>query len=379
MGAGLGAFLSLLRWLGPWTPETRVPSGVSFRDIDLGQGLDHGHPNRLRIFAPVDRPTHGALYVMPGVHHEGAADPRMMRFCSVLANAGILVGSPFIPDLVDLRLTEGAVEDTVQSMEAFLSIDEFPAGVQPGAFCISTASILGIYAAADLRLRERLGGLVLFGGFADWSRSLRFMLTGGLPNGDQIEPDPLNQSVVFLNMIPWLPVAPEETGALKSLWTRFVHATWEKPEMLVDDRYLDVARALSAEAAPEWRELFEMGTTLRPGGLEILEQALEAWKGPRSDWLDPTEKLAHLACPIYLVHGREDVVIPWTEAAELEAKVPARIHAGTWVTGFYDHTGHTGVLRQLLRLPLLPLELWRSVGIVRAFVRAAGFRTSGRG
>ena len=119
------------------------------------------------------------------------------------------------------------------------------------------------------------------------------------------------------------------------------------------EKYLAVARQLSEEAEPEWRELFEVGTTQRPGGVPLLEQALDSWKGQRSVWLDPGPRLRQVACPVYLVHGREDVVIPWTEAAELEAMLPDRVHAGTWVTGFYDHTGHTGLLRQLLRLPLL--------------------------
>ena len=91
----------------------------------------------------------------------------MVRFCSVLADAGMVVGSPFIPDLMSLSLTERAVKDTIKSVEVFLDLSEIPDGVKPGLFCISTASILGIHAASDSRIASRIGGLVLFGGLRE--------------------------------------------------------------------------------------------------------------------------------------------------------------------------------------------------------------------
>jgi pimeloyl-ACP methyl ester carboxylesterase len=375
MGAGLGAFFRLLRWLGPWTPESRIPAGVRHKDLEISSSSGDQPASRIRVYVPQDRAIRGALYVIPGVHHEGAADPRMVRFCSVLADAGMVVGSPFIPDLMSLSLTERAVKDTIKSVEVFLDLSEIPDGVKPGLFCISTASILGIHAASDSRIASRIGGLVLFGGFADWERSLRFMLTGEMSNGHSVEPDPLNRTVVFLNMIPWLEGAPSDPVELAELWTRFVHETWEKPEMQTPERYLGVAAELSEQARPEWRALFEKGTSLRPGGLESLEHALQSWKEGPTDWLDPAPRMSEIRCPVSIVHGRDDRVIPWTEASELAAHLPSGVHTGTWVTGFYDHTGHSGPLRLFLRLPLLPIELWRSIRIVWAFVRASGMRS----
>ena len=141
--------------------------------------------------------------------------------------------------------------------------------------------------------------------------------------------------------------------------------------MQAPERFLEVAERLSEQAEPEWRELFEIGTTQRSGGIALLETALDSWKGQRSAWLDPRPCLARVTCPVYHVHGRDDVVIPWTEASALEAMIPDRYHAGTWVTGFYDHTGHTGFMRQILRLPLLPFTTVRSTAnVLSAFARS---------
>ena len=101
--------------------ETRIPGGVNSRDVEVSPSSEGRPSSRIRVFSPENRAIWGALYVMPGVHHEGAADPRMERFCSVLANAGIVVGAPFIPDLVELSLTGRSVEDTKSSIEVFLA------------------------------------------------------------------------------------------------------------------------------------------------------------------------------------------------------------------------------------------------------------------
>ena len=373
MLARVGALIRLLRWLGPWTAETRVPASVDFKDIDVQGEQFGGRFSRIRLFWSTKRPIRGALYVMPGVHHLGASDPRMSRLCSVLADAGIVVGAPFIPDLVALRLTEQSVADTISSVETFLDLKEIPAGIQPGLFCISTASILGVHAAAEPRLQDRLGGMVVFGGFADWQRSMRFMLTGRLANGETTEPDPLNRSVVFLNMIPWLDGVPSNPEPLASLWTEFIHQTWEQPSMEKPEKYQAVARTLSDEANPEWQTLFELGVGLRSGAVPVLEDALERWKQGAVQWLDPSAKMAEIRCPVAIVHGRDDRVIPWTEAQALQEMLPADRHLGTWVTGFYDHTGHTGWMHLIVRLPLLPFELWRSIRILWSFIRVAGF------
>ena len=90
--------------------------------------------------------------------------------------------------------------------------------------------------------------MVVFGGFADWQRSMRFMLTGRLANGETTEPDPLNRSVVFLNMIPWLDGVPSNPEPLASLRTEFIHQTWEQPSMEKPEKI--AARTLSDEANP---------------------------------------------------------------------------------------------------------------------------------
>ena len=75
MLARVGALIRLLRWLGPWTAETRVPASVDFKDIDVRRT-----PDGLAVFDCFGPPSPFVVrYMSCGVHHLGASDPRMSR------------------------------------------------------------------------------------------------------------------------------------------------------------------------------------------------------------------------------------------------------------------------------------------------------------
>ena len=80
-----------------------------------------------------------------------------------------------------------------------------------------------------------------------------------------------------------------------------------------------------------------MGVGLDPGGDALIERALG-----RTDFshLDPTEACARVRCPTTVVHGRDDDVIPFSQAERLHALIP---DSRLILTGLYAHTGHGGL------------------------------------
>ena len=69
--------------------------------------------------------------------------------------------------------------------------------------------------------------------------------------------------------------------------------------------------------------------------------------------------------------GKEDVVVPWTEAQKIAKLVPSDTPSRVHVTGFYHHTGLNPLWKILRLLPTLPLELYRSIGLVSAMYDTA--------
>ena len=333
MATGVKSHLSLLRWLGPWTKEDRAPERIERDEISI-DGTE-----QFRAF--LYRPQHprGAMLIAPGVHYAGPADPRLDRFCRILAAADILVLAPFLPDFTRMLITEQVVADLDAS---FLALDRLADRFRPGIFSISFGS-LPAFRVAALR-DDRIGGLMVFGGYADFYGAIRFCLGGERSSGRPR--DPLNQPVVLMNLLDQLPDPPRDREALLSAWRHYIEATWGRPEMKAIERHRPVAERIAIDLCPEDRPLFMLGVGLEGDALAtctpILEQAAPAF-------LDPRPHLAAIRCPVHLCHGAEDDVIPVEQAELLASAFPAHARVSIHLTGLFAHTGKSaGALRGAL-------------------------------
>src|SRR5262245_18238512 len=117
-------------WLGPWSCPTRSPR-VARRTIKLWQNAPNSY-----LYVPTSRPT-GSWLISPGLHWLGPDDPRLDRLAKSLANSGYVVLSSAIPDLIDLRLTTGAIEGLLVADEALRA----RTGFRPAVFSVSVGSL----------------------------------------------------------------------------------------------------------------------------------------------------------------------------------------------------------------------------------------------
>ena len=329
----LRSIATLARWLGPWASSTRAPS-VATRDEDL-DGM------RVRIYGRRGTP----FLIAPGLHYAGADDPRLDRFCRVLAAGGRLVVAPFIPDYLALTPVERAKHDFIRALRAMPRWSE----KKPVVFSISFGSLLALAAAAEHG--DAIAGLVVFGGYADFRAVMRHSLTGA-------GRDPLNQPVVLMNLLAHIPHA--DRAALVAGWRRYVERTWGRPEMKVRERYTAIALELAPGVPENVRELFLVGIGARPGAAQLAEAALEEFDARA---LDPAPYLAAITGRVDLVHGTDDDVIPFAQSHKLAAGLvhaDARVH----ITGLYDHTGSA-----LPRLPDLARELATMLRVLRVLAQ----------
>jgi pimeloyl-ACP methyl ester carboxylesterase len=310
--------LTLARWLGPWADTAKAPA-VPVADEDL-DGM------RVRVFGRRDK--HRSVFLIaPGLHFAGADDPRMDRFCRVLARAGHLVVSPYIPDYLALVPCERAKHDFVRALDAMPRWSER----KPIVFSISFGSLLAFAAAAECG--DRIDRLVIFGGYAELRETLAFCLTGEVASGRKATRDPLNQPVVLMNLLDHVRPPPADRAALVEGWRRYVERTWGKPEMKLDNAFVAVAEELAPSVPEAVRELFLVGIGALPGARELALAALETFDARA---LDPAPYLSRISHRVDLVHGTDDDVIPYEHSHALAARLPnARVH----VTGMYGHTG----------------------------------------
>jgi pimeloyl-ACP methyl ester carboxylesterase len=357
--------LTLARWLGPWAADGARPP-VRRDPLRLEPERDGDRAFDAWLYRPARGRVRGAYLIAPGLHYAGPADPRMDRFCAVLAAAGIAVLAPFLPDYTALRIDARAERDLVRALAALLAHPARPPGVLPGVFSISFGSLLALRLAAGPAGPE-IGRLVLFGPYLDWSDTIHFCLTGEIDGRVHGSRDPLNQAVVFMNLVGELPGAPADPAPLLAAWRRYVEATWGRPEMKVDGRHCQVARRIAAELPAELRPLYLVGCGAEPGALDLVRPAL-ARASARTAFLDPRPLLPQIACPVTLVHGIDDDVIPYVQSQRLAAALPRQAQARVLLTGLYGHTGKSGVRG----LPALARELVTMARILDAMVAGAG-------
>ena len=316
----------LARWLGPWASDDKAPGGVTRTEEHVAGPTG---PIRQWIYRP--RRPRGAVLLVPGLHFAGPADPRMDRFARVLANAGYWVCAPFLPSFIDMRLQPQLIDDALAVFDALVARTDRPI-CKPGVFSISFGSLPALRIAAGRP--EQVGSAILFGGYADWKAALRFSITGG---GD-VPHDPLNRPVVFMNLVDHLPDAPRDPRTLLTAWRRYLKATWGKPEMKLDGAWQVVARTIADDLPAGLRRIFSLGCGLAPGALDVAKAAL-ARSGAERDWLDPRPYMADIQCPVVIVHGADDDVIPYTQAQVLADALPPASRAGVFISGMYGHTG----------------------------------------
>lgn len=282
-----GSFFRLLRWLGPWAGQ-QLPPGVVRQTWVVRDGAPagrrangvrprRGRGERGRLEAYVYRPTRpvaGTYLVAPGLHFDGPDDPRLDRFCRVLAAAGFCVVTPFLPSYVDLIVEPSAPDDLEVVARALL--ERLPADERITLFSISFGSWPALEVAA--RLGPAARAVITFGGYAEFESAIRFCVDGIMrhPDGDvRLARDPLNQPALFLNMLPWLEDVTGDTTDLEAAWREMVYRTWGRMELKVPGRLEPFARELAPRVPAEQRELFLIGTGVVPGAESLLGRALD--------------------------------------------------------------------------------------------------------
>lgn len=368
----------LAGWLGPWASATAIPTDVVCEEEVAPARRPGGADVEVLVFRPRTRPIEGAVLLVPGLHYEGPRDPRLDRFARILAHAGYLVYAPRLPSYLRLLVVPSVLDEVESALDALLAHPRRPRGRAPGMMSISFGSM------PALRLAARRGGdlanVLIFGGFADFRRTLRFALRGE----DGRDNDPLNAPAVAINLLPFLGApqlgvteegateegvtAEEARALLHEAMLAYCRRTWGRPAMKRDRAYAPVAREVAETLPAALRPFFLQACRVEPGIEPILEDALSR-AGAHFDWIDPRPSFGAIRRPVTLVHGVTDDVIPFEESRVLRDALAPHTEVSLLLTGLYGHTHVDGVghgPRELAE------ELVSMVKILRAMASLSG-------
>lgn len=265
-----------------------------------------------RLFRPSSRNGRPILLV-PGVHAAGVDEPRLMELARDLAATGhpVLTAGP--PDLAAYSVTPRST-DMIEDAALWLSRQPEVASDDGriGMMGISFAGGLSIVAAGRPSLADRVAFVMSLGGHGDLPRTLRYLCTGIQPDGASRPPHDYGLAIILLGVADRV-VPAEQADALRQSILSFLEAS--RLDMVdVTLAKAEFARASSLAAAlPEpaktmmayvnARDVARLGPILLPhtgslGG----DPSLSASRSPPP------------RCPVYLLHGSDDNVVPAVES-----------------------------------------------------------------
>ena len=281
--------------------------GFSVRDTSFRVGADT-LPARIYVPTGVSRPP--AIVIVPGVHHLGIDEPRLTSFAAAMADHGITVFTPAVPDIADYRITPRSVEVVG---EAIRSLRAEAGAPKVGVLGLSFAGGLALLAAADPHYSDSTAFVAVIGAHDDLPRVLRFFATNQIELPDHtMKPMQAHEYgplvAVYAHPEAFFPANDAENAHIA-----IRYLLWEQ---------LDRSHAEAAKLSPEGQRLMKL---LYEHHTEALAPVILANIDHYSAEMAPVSPHGHLAqmeVPVFLLHGAADNVIPPSETLWLRSDLP---------------------------------------------------------
>ena len=258
----------------------------------------------------------GAVVVVPGLTPDGKDDARLVAFAKSLARAQFLV---LVPDIANTRALKVSAADGAFIADAIEELAQRAAGggeSSVGLVAISYAVGPALLAATQPPAGRHVRFIVAIGGYYDIEAAIAFVTTGyyRAPDGS------------------WQHAAPNEWGK----WV-FVRSNADRVGDPGDrDRLRRIAERrladpkagigdLVARLGPDGRAVYDLVSNGDPARVPVLIGRLPAAIRDELRRLDLKGRdFRAIAGPVFLVHGRDDAIIPYTESVKLAAALGPR-------------------------------------------------------
>jgi dienelactone hydrolase len=277
----------------------------------------HLGPLRARLYRSGPARPRPGVVVAHGVHFRGYDEPRLVAFSRALADAGLAVLTPELSDLADYRITPDDVDRIAESVRWFAARPDRIEGDRVGLLGFSFAGGLSLLAAGDADAGPHIAWVTSVGGHHDLARVLRFFVENRVESPRGITEKHAHEYGVVVLAYGYLDrLVPESDREIM----RDALRAW-----LHEDR--EGARVMASHAtSPEAGRLF---ARLESHRLDELGRDLETLVGEDARdlaRLSPRGKLHRIGCPVYLLHGAGDSVIPSSETDWADLELGAREH-----------------------------------------------------
>ncbi len=281
---------------------------------------NHGQVSRALVYFPQNMSQPVGVLFLPGLTELGIRHPRFVAVAQALAKTGYVVLTPDIVSLREFRLEHEAIEEITfwyhyMKNELFLE--------QVGITGVSVSGSLGLIAAAKPPIHQDIVFVVSIGGYQDLLRCSRrwFSSQTSKQRYGNYPVQHYGKWIIMLATLDYLDNPSDRKFIAETL--RLLLTTGKPPKPL-------------EHLTPPARRWFQAAISK-----DIIDQQLvrtiQARLAKRLEFLSPGEELKRIRCPVFLVHGLYDELIPSSETLELQKRLTS---APTYVllTPLISHT-----------------------------------------
>jgi dienelactone hydrolase len=334
-------------WLRRWLP-VRVQPVTS---ADLSIPTRHG-PVVARVYRPA-APTRQTVIAFPGIHAGDITEPRLVELATRLAGAGPIVVTVPLPDLRQFRVTSAstdAIEDATVWITSQAALA--PRG-RVGLLGVSFAGGLALVAAGRPALANRVAFVVSLGGHGDLPRVMTYLARARPLEPGEPPPHDYGTVVMVRTALPQLLPADQVAGADAAIMTFLEASSLDATDRPKSAALFEEARTREALLPEPSRTIVHLVNTRDVGAMGArVASMIETLGGDPA--LSPVRSpITH--APVFLLHGKDDSVIPSAETPALARYLTE--HGNTQVRWLL-----TPLLSHANAMPDAPVaDVWRLV------------------
>lgn len=238
------------------------------------------------------------IVLIPGAAPKGRDDPRLIRAAEAIAKAE---RSVFVPqlELTQRRFVRDDIERIVRSTAALAEREEVTGEVT--LFGISYGGSFALIAAADERLRGRLGQIAVFGAYFDLVGVVQAVTTGmSLVDGERFPFDADPRARDVLNQVSTRLVRKEVGPVLKAA----LDGQIDRSELPQGAR---VVYDFLINDDPE--RTFDLAERLPDRARGVIDE------------FSPSSVARQIDAPVVAMHSTDDPVVPYGEGVRLESGI----------------------------------------------------------
>lgn len=261
------------------------------------------------LYYPAKSPATKAVILVHGISELGCYHPTLINLSRSLADKGFLVIAPDIQAFRQFRITAEPIDQILFWYSQTAGLQEARKVKKTGLAGISFSGTLALIAAARPEVRDGVSFVIAVGPYCNLIRCTRSWLAAG-PVTVSEGYYPTRFYAKWVTMLAALDIIAADRDRL------FLHSVLEG--LLLEKKIPPADSELTVEGQRWYRFATMREDQSDPELAKKIEEHLVS--GPYRQ-LEPNEALDKIRCPVFLVHGTYDDLMPPEESLELHRRL----------------------------------------------------------